>query len=78
MGEGEAVGTGAPMRKYRQALDAVGELEGAPVNEGGAECGGGTARDVTSPGPTVSRAPLRGEELFAFFQWSCMDVRVGL
>ena len=42
-----------------------GSFEGAPVNEGGAECGGGTARDVTSPGPTVSMAPLRGEELFA-------------
>ena len=42
-----------------------GSFEGTPVNEGGAECGGGTARDVTSPGPTVSRAPLRGEELFA-------------
>ena len=29
------------------------------MNEGGAECGHGPARDVTSPGPTVSRAPLR-------------------
>ena len=26
VGEGEAVGTGAPMRKGRQALDTVGEL----------------------------------------------------
>ena len=41
-----------------------GSFEGTPVNEGGAECGDGTGRDVTSPGPTVSRAPLQEEEPF--------------